>query len=320
VGQTVALDYRMTPVASKDKVTWVSNQESVVTVDANGKISAKQPGEALIKAVTYSGVEDSFTVIVEDENTKVYTSKDIDAKNNYLLVANETFENVYLSNSISDINIKFDNCTINGTLTIESGTESRIEVVATKVNTIRVVKPGYMQKLSPDTPGVSLFIRKDTAVKSVVLEAGCYFDTAEANTMGSLTIAPQAEGEYNITLSAYKGNFLVDYTCKATTRLELVNSTIGTANINNAAGDYFLLTGNDDYPSTVDTINQKATVFTIYDANTNLVNLDPSVKEIDLMIASSVKKLVHYGANINFQVAEDGLLSEVLDNKNSAGK
>lgn len=320
VGQTLDLKYSMAPEATKDKVTWISDHPSIVSIDVNGKMSALQPGEAQIKAVTYSCVEDSFTVIVTDDKTKVYTSKDIDKTINYLDVTNQTLENVYLSNSISNIPVKFSGCTINGTLTIETGMESCIEVVATKVDTIRIVKPGAVQEPNSDTPRTSLIIRKDTVVKNAILEAGCYFDTAEANGTVSLTIAPQAAGDYDIGLRGYQGDFNVDYTCKATTRIELISSKIGTANINNASGDYCLLTSNDEEPSTVDTINQKTSASCYYDVKTNLVNLDPSVKKADIMIASTVNKLVHYGADIKFQVAEDALLSEVIDKKDASGK
>jgi hypothetical protein len=320
VGQTIDLKCNMSPAASKDKVSWSSDHESVASVDADGKLSAKQPGEAVIKAVTLSGARDSFTVIVEDENTKVYTSRDVNSVNNYLLVVNQSFENVYLSKSIGNINIKFDKCTINGTLIVEAGAKYNIEVIATKVTTIRVVNPGNVQKPSFDMPKASLFIRKGTVVKDVILGAACYFNTAEADGMGSLSIAPWEDGEYNITLSSYQGDLLVDSTCKAAIRLELVKSSIGAATINQASGKYLLLTGNENYPSTVATINQKSDIYTIYDVPIDQVNLDSAVKEISIMIASPVKKLVHCGANVEFRVNKTALLGEVIDQKNSAGK
>lgn len=320
VGQTIDLKYSMSPASSNDKVSWTSDHEAVVSVDADGKLSAKQPGEVLIKAVTLSGARDSFTVIVEDEKTKVYTSRDVNSVNNYLLVVNQTFENVYLSNSIGNINIKFDKCTINGTLTVEAGAKYNIEVTATKVATICVVNPGNGQKPSINMPKASLFIRKGTVVKDVILGAACNFDTAEADGMGNLTIAPWEDGEYHITISSYQGDLLVDCTCKAAIRLELVKSYIGTATINQAAGKYFHLTGNRNYPSTVTFINQKSDVYTIYDVQIEQVNLDSTVKDVRIKIAAPVMKLVHYGANIEFHVAEAALLREVLDEKNSAGK
>jgi uncharacterized protein YjdB len=320
VGQTIDLKYSMSPAASKDKVSWSSDHEAVASVDADGKLSAKQPGEAVIRAVTLSGARDSFTVIVEDETTKVFTSRDVNSVNNYLLVVNQTFENVYLSNSIGNINIKFDKCTINGTLTVEAGVKYNIEVTATKIAAIRVVNPGNVLKPSFNMPKANLFIRKGTVVKDVILGAACYFNTAEADGMGSLSIAPLEDGEYDITLSSYRGDLLVDYTCKAAVRLELVNSSIQTATINQASGKYFLLTGNENYPSTVAAINQKSGIYTIYDTQIEQVNLDSTVKEISIQIASPVKTLVHCGANIEFRVTKAALLGEVIDQKNSAGK
>ncbi len=320
VGQTIDLKCSITPAFSKDKVTWSSDHKAVLSVDADGSLSANQPGEATVKAEALSGAKDSFTVIVEDENTKVYTSKDVNSVNNYLLVVNQSFENVYLSNSIGDINIKFDRCTINGTLTIEAGAKYNIEVAASKVDTICIVNPGNGQKPSFKTPKAGLFLRKGTTVKSVILGAACYFDAAKTDGIGSLSIAPREDGEYEMTLSAYHGDFLVDYTCSAATRIEFVNSSIGTATIDQAAGEYVLLKGNKNDPSTITTIKQKADIFTIYDVQIEQVNLDSSVKEISIMISAPVKQLVHSGAEIQFRVAEAALLGEVIDQKNNAGK
>lgn len=319
VGDTIELKYALTPSSSNDKVYWETSNKDIASIDVNGKLSAKKVGELQVKATSLSGATDEFTIKIEDENTTVFAAKDLNAENN-LLLPNKSFNNVYLANSLGDANVKFDTCTINGTLTLEAGAAYGVEVVATKVDAIKVITPCNMSNPSDEDSSPALYIRKDTVVNRISLEASCYFDTAEAVGTDNVIISPKIDGAYNILINGYQGNISADYKASATTRVELIKSAVKTVNINKASGDLFLLTGNDEYPSTVDTLNQNSAITTAYDVTTNIVNINKSIKEISLLIASSVNRLVHYGSNIIFMVAEEANLAEVVDNKNSEEK
>jgi hypothetical protein len=318
VGDTIDLKYILTPSSSNDKASWETSNKDIASIDSNGKLSAKKVGELQVKATSLSGATDEFTIKIEDENTTVFTATDLN-EDNYLLFQNKSFENVYLANSLGDANVKLDTCNINGTLTLEAGAAYGVEVVAAKIDAIKVITPGNMGNPSDEDPSPAIYIRKDTVVNKIALEANCYFDTVEAAGTDNVTIAPKVDGIYNISLDGYQGNISVDYKALATTRVELVKCAVKTVNINNASGDIFLITSNEEYPSTVDTINQNSAVTTAYDVTTKLVNINKSIPEINLLIASPINRLVHNGSKILFMVAEEANLLEVVDNKNSEG-
>jgi hypothetical protein len=180
--------------------------------------------------------------------------------------------------------------------------------------------PGNKKNPAADDPKPALYIRKGTTVKNISLEGSCYFDSKEADGIGGLTVAPQTDGGYELLINGYKGDITVNYDKYATTRVELIGCAISMLNVDKASGDYLNLTSNEEEPSIVDIINQKSAVRTAYDVKTNLVNLDPAVKEISLIVASPIGKLVHYGASVTFQVAEEADISEIIDNKNKEGQ
>ena len=77
-GQTEAANARLKPTRSTDKVTWITGDPCVATVDSNGVVKAIGQGQTEIYCVADSGVEASFTVIVPALNATMITVEQYD--------------------------------------------------------------------------------------------------------------------------------------------------------------------------------------------------------------------------------------------------
>ncbi len=87
-GSELTVTAQITPADTTEKLIWTSSDENVVTVDQNGKLTARNPGRATITVKNDSDtLTKSFTVFVPVQVTGV--SLDQDTKKIYL---NETFE------------------------------------------------------------------------------------------------------------------------------------------------------------------------------------------------------------------------------------
>ncbi len=69
-GQTVTLRANLTPKNSTDTLTYKSNKTKIVTVNANGVLSAKKKGTAKITATAVSKKKATITVIVQKKQVK----------------------------------------------------------------------------------------------------------------------------------------------------------------------------------------------------------------------------------------------------------
>ena len=79
-GETLQLTVNITPQNATDqKLTWISSDLSVATVDANGKVTAVGDGTVTIMAKTSNGKTATITITVEIEQEK-QDSGDIDTK------------------------------------------------------------------------------------------------------------------------------------------------------------------------------------------------------------------------------------------------
>ena len=99
-------EIKITPAGSK--VTWTTSDNSVVSVDANGKITAIQPGTANIVVTTSNGSTDSITVIVTDiaySITNYPTQLTILSGDTYQLAGVSVFPLTTLTYSSVDTNI-----------------------------------------------------------------------------------------------------------------------------------------------------------------------------------------------------------------------
>lgn len=63
VGETVQLNAEVTPIESTDPITWESSDESIATVDKDGKVTAISKGSATI-TVTSNGISDTAQIVV----------------------------------------------------------------------------------------------------------------------------------------------------------------------------------------------------------------------------------------------------------------
>lgn len=87
-GDTYQLSATVNPINANDKsITWYSNNNSVASVDSNGKVISKSIGSANITAKTSNGKKAECSITVKDKwegYTKVYTSEDFNNIRNNL--------------------------------------------------------------------------------------------------------------------------------------------------------------------------------------------------------------------------------------------
>lgn len=83
MGQSSSLTCSRSPSGSKDKITWTSSNRSVASVDAKGKVRAKNVGETVITAKTARGVR--ATCAVDVYPTRVSSGRIQSQKNRRLL-------------------------------------------------------------------------------------------------------------------------------------------------------------------------------------------------------------------------------------------
>lgn len=67
VGTSATLKYSFDPIGARDKVRFYSSDSSVVSVDSNGKLTAKSEGKAVVTARAESGASDSAEIWVKEE-------------------------------------------------------------------------------------------------------------------------------------------------------------------------------------------------------------------------------------------------------------
>lgn len=85
VGESREITARMKPTNTTEVYSWISSDDSVATVDENGKVTAVGTGSATITAVTdISGIEGSFKVTVIALNTTKVKLEQYDSYDLYL--------------------------------------------------------------------------------------------------------------------------------------------------------------------------------------------------------------------------------------------
>lgn len=68
VGDTFRIGYMLTPADSDDYVTYTSSDTKVISVDNQGKVTARSRGNAVISITTSTGIRERFTVYVKGDS------------------------------------------------------------------------------------------------------------------------------------------------------------------------------------------------------------------------------------------------------------
>lgn len=76
-GQTIALRAKVTPKKADDWIEWESDDESVVSIDADGRITGEDYGVAKITAYGGNNKKDSFYILVEGGSFKYKDYEDM---------------------------------------------------------------------------------------------------------------------------------------------------------------------------------------------------------------------------------------------------
>lgn len=113
VGDEYTLNYSLSPDGcAEETIAWSSSDESIVTVDSNGKIYLSQKGTAQITATTENGLSDTITVTVGEtvyftnEETVIGTLQNTEASDVFKFVPQ--YSGYYLIYQSSDDKVRWD--------------------------------------------------------------------------------------------------------------------------------------------------------------------------------------------------------------------
>ena len=71
-GESVTLKATFTPSGNKETITWSTSDKKIATVNNNGKVTGVAKGKVTITGKTKSGLKNSVTITVKEENTTHY--------------------------------------------------------------------------------------------------------------------------------------------------------------------------------------------------------------------------------------------------------
>ncbi|WP_343264653.1 Ig-like domain-containing protein [Ligaoa zhengdingensis] len=213
VGESATLEATVKPNdATDDKVTWTSSKESVATVSASGKVTAKAVGTATITATTRDGKKTAscvVTVTAEATGSKL-TSVKIDDYDDELVVGdNYSFEatvtpgdasNVSLTWSVDDTNV----ATINkssGVLTAKKAGKVKVTVTAkdtsttkTDTVTINVVETPSATSVRLDSSSLTIKAGSSEQLIATIRPSGATAKVTWSMKKGGLGISVDSDG------------------------------------------------------------------------------------------------------------------------------
>lgn len=201
LAQYLSVTYQDKTAGSVADVVWSSNNENVATVDSNGKITAKEPGKAVIKAIANDGSNKSascnITVNQPVETISISGPKKVAAGKSITLTATVTAN---ATNKKLDWKVEGnDKVTVNasGKVTVKKEAEGTFDVTAVAKDgsntksaayTVTIVS-GEITKITLDQKTVTLFPPNTSAV--------------EAKTKTKLNATVESKGSADLTLTTW---------------------------------------------------------------------------------------------------------------------
>lgn len=317
IGDLIDLDYTLSPSSSNDIVSWKSSDEAVAKPDAEGKFTAQKAGVATITANAFGGAMASVKITVVDDSTLQITSKDIvDGK---LTLTDQNLQNVFISNSVGNAAITFDQVTIAGTLSMESGAAYTVNARFSTISCASFVAPASLSEAISGEEKPILQISDESVINSALLMSSASLEQSANGKLKSLKISPTLKGNYEMFITGYQGDMSLNYEAYSNCYIKLAGCKIGTLNINKASGENLFLLSDRDNPSTVNKLNLMASIFTLLDIDTNTVEVSSEISEADFYFVSQIQTLINHGAIISITMGEDGYIYTLQDNQSKKG-
>lgn len=316
VGDTFDVHYKFVPENS-DVAGFVSTDPKVAKVNSTGKVTALKPGIATIQLNTLGGVADYITVQVFDKDTKLLTTSDV-ASGTFTL-SNGNYNNIVISKYAAGAKIKLDNIKVTGTLTLEAGMPYNVEITKSNISKLEFIKPLDIHNVVDGQTDPVVTIGDGSTVEQASIKAYAVLEQKGSGIIKNVIFAPELDGYVSTILSGYQGNITVDYSNDCMGRLAIDNCKLGTVEIKNG-GYMFILTDDKLDASTVDTVNLHTSSIAAMDTDVTRLNVDEAIERPTFLVAGHIKTLIGHGNDLIFNMAEEGKVDELIDEKNTNGQ
>lgn len=152
----------------------------------------------------------------------VQTLSSTDVINGKLDLTGKTYDSLKISSNVGNAIIQINNCTINGTLTLETGLTGSITINNSTINNITV--QGQIIKTSG-----GLVIGNGTKVTKLAVSDSIYLNQISGGTISTLEWTSKNAVDKILDLNGFKGDFLFNSTSTAKLTVNLTNCQINKA-------------------------------------------------------------------------------------------
>jgi hypothetical protein len=286
----------------------------VISPDTAGKFLAAKLGSATITASTMSGVSDSVTIYVVEEEAKVLTKADV--VDNKIELSDRSIGNLTIDKNVGNAQIILNNVTVGGTLTMESGAGYTVNTNNCTINKVLAAQNSGIHSfaLGEDTGEEIPSLIAGSGSLIVTIDSQCNISVKQTGsaTIQSFCVTAKTDGSIEVTLEGFKGDLVIDSQSQSDIKIAATSCEIASATVKNASdGQAITLTDTNagtEKASTIQTVNVAANAALTVDVKAEEVKVSKEVTNADVVIQQPVTKLTNEGNNtsllINSEVSE----------------
>lgn len=301
--------------ATNKDMKYFSSNSKVASVSRSGLVTAMSPGTATISVIAMDGseAEEKITITVLKDRTITKKSLDSDKE---VIVLDKTYGNVTIKSNVGKADIYLSNVKINGTLTLESGSDYSLYLYDSVVNEIVIDEAngdGIVSLSENKTKAPKINITGTTGVKTLTGKASFVMKQQEDSTIEYVTLLQDKANQINSLLEGFKGNLFVEGSEKGEVVLEMDDCQIPVVKITGkkASGLIKLL---NRAKSMIENATFTGEGNYLLSVPADKVEVDGKALGMSLELNEVVGTLNNNGSDVKFAIGG------AIENFNSAGK